>query len=506
MSNSTNSTAPLPLTNKINTGDTAWMMMSTALVFLMIPGVGYFYSGMARSKNSLSLIFLSLITLAVVGIEWFMVGYSLAISDHGSLIYGGFADSFFIGLESEVHPNAPTVPAITYAMYQGMFAAITPALAFGAAAERSRLLPAIVFLIIWSLIVYNPIAYWTWAPSGWGKELGVYDYAGGSPVHITSGMAGLAYAIRLGKRRVFNNEEFKPHSYFNIMLGTAFLWFGWFGFNGGSAGGANPIAAIAIANTNISASFAASTWALIAFQKHGKVSSFHFCLGAVAGLVVVTPAAGLVPVWSSPIFGIVGGVVCYWGGELKQRMGFDDALDVFAVHAVGGSIGNILTAVFADKRIPALVGTKIAGGWLNGHWVQMAYQLANCVASATWSFVITWLILYAMDLTQFLRIRLDEREELIGMDASQMGEFLYDVNINRDINLAAFLGDGDNQGMHMEQVEVDTRELSSRSELYEGAFPKPPPLQPPPSQLPPTRPNYSPTGAIPKIQVMSKPQ
>lgn len=404
MSNTTAAATPT-----ISEGDTAWVLVSTCLVYLMIPGVGYFYSGMSQSKNALSLIFLSLLSVAIVSIEWFAVGFSLSFSETGNFFIGDFKNAFFIGIDGTVaHPVAPTIPNNIFAAFQGMFAAITPALAFGGAAERSRILPCLVFLLLWSLLVYNFIAYWTWGPNGWMRQLGVLDYAGGTPVHIASGMAGLAYVVKLGKRSGYGIDEFRPHSYFNIMLGTALLWFGWFGFNAGSAGGANAQAANAVITTNLSASVSGVTWILWAWWRHEKKwSSFHFCSGAVAGLVAITPASGFVKPWAALIIGVVAGSVCHFAVELKHRMGYDDAVDIFAVHAVGGIIGCALTGVFAGET-----------------WMQLPIQLAGLTAGAVWSFTITWLLLFLMD--SVLQLRLDEAQEIMGMDASEMGEAEYE--------------------------------------------------------------------------------
>lgn len=423
-----NTTTPnIPLTIEVNAGDTAWVLISTALVFLMIPGVGYFYSGMARSKNALSLMFLSFVSVAIISIEWFMLGFSLSFSDTGSFFIGNFKHAFFLEVESKPLSVAPTIPANVFAMYQCMFASIAPALAFGGAAERSRILPSIVFLIFWSMAVYNFIAYWTWAPNGWARVLGALDYAGGTPVHIASGMSGLAYAARLGKRQGYGEDMFKPHSYFNILLGTALLWFGWFGFNPGSAGAANSRAGEALLVTNLSAATAAVTWMLWAWWRYGrKWSSFHFCSGAVAGLVAITPASGFVRPWAAFIIGLLSGTVCHFSAELKHQWGFDDALDVFAVHAVGGFLGCILTGVFADKSVAMMDNTVIPGGWINGNWIQVPIQLAGSLAGAAWSFLMTYLLLLVMNMIPSLRLRLKEEDEVMGIDVSQMGEHEYD--------------------------------------------------------------------------------
>jgi Amt family ammonium transporter len=401
-------------------GDQAWVLASTTLVFLMIPGVGYFYSGMARSKNALSLIFLSLLSLAVVGVEWFIWGYSLALSEAGNSFIGDLRHAFLMDVGEKPHPNAGTIAGTVFCTYQSMFASITPALAFGAAAERSRILPALVFLFVWSTIVYNPVAYWTWAPNGWLRDIGSLDYAGGTPMHMNSGFAALAFALILGRRKGFGEIEFKPHNYSNVMLGTALLWFGWLGFNPGSAVSANVNAGMAAIVTNIAAAVSGLTWMLLAYRHERKLSSFHFCSGAVSGLVAITPASGFVRPWAAFVIGIVAGVVCHFAVDLKHRLGYDDALDVFAVHGVGGFVGNILTGVFADADM--LGGLDIDGGWVNGHWIQVPIQLAACCAGAAWSFGVTFIILFIMNKIPPLRLRVDEEVELIGLDAAEMGE------------------------------------------------------------------------------------
>jgi Amt family ammonium transporter len=420
----TDTPAPVP---DLSPGDAAWILASSALVFIMIPGVGYFYSGMARSKNALSLLFLSLLSVAVVGVEWFVWGYSLALSETGGVFIGDLSHAFLNAVNGVAHPNAPTIPGAVYCIYQCMFAAITPALAFGAAAERARLIPALVFLFVWSTVVYNPIAYWTWAPEGWLFKLGALDFAGGGPVHMNSGFAALAYALVVGRRQGFGSEDFKPHNYFSVMLGTALLWFGWFGFNAGSAVSAGSRAGVAAIVTNTAAASAGLTWMILAYRHERKLSSFHFCCGVVAGLVAITPGSGYVQPWASLVFGVVTGVVCHFACDLKHRWGYDDALDVFAVHGIGGVVGNILTGVFADTAVIGLSGeTTLSGGWVDGHWIQVPYQLAAVSATGAWSFGVTFIILFIMNRIPSLRLRVDEQDEILGLDASQMGEYGYE--------------------------------------------------------------------------------
>ncbi|KAG0326262.1 hypothetical protein BGZ99_009798 [Dissophora globulifera] len=357
-------------------GNIAWTLTSTALVWLMIPGIGYFYSGMARSKNALSLIMLSLCSLAVVTV-------------------------------------------------QCMFAALTPALAIGAAAERGRILPTLVFIFLWTTFVYDFIACWTWSANGWSFVMGGLDFAGGTPVHISSGGAALAYAIVLG-RRSGDRKDFRPHSMSNVVIGTCFIWFGWFGFNGGSALSANMRAAMACVVTNLAASVGGITWVLLDYPHERKLSVLGFCTGAVAGLVAITPGSGFVSPASSVAIGFLGSVACNMAVRLKHHLKYDDAFDVFAVHGVGGIVGNILTGVFAQSWVAALDGvTSIPGGWLDGHWIQVAFQLADSAAGLGWSFTVTFLILFIMNKIPGLNLRVKADNEQRGLDLAELGESAY---------------------------------------------------------------------------------
>jgi Amt family ammonium transporter len=407
-------------------GDTAWILTSTALVWVMIPGVGYYYSGMARSKNALSLIMLSLLSAAVVSVQWFMFGYSLAFSTTGSSFIGNFQNAFFRGVLGGPSVGNAKVPDLVFAIYQCMFAAITPALAIGSAAERGRLVPMTIFLFVWTTLVYDFIAYWTWSIGGWSFKLGTLDFAGGSPVHISSGAASLAYALILGKRHGHGVEEFKPHNISNVVLGTVFLWFGWFGFNGGSNAASNLRAAMACVVTNLSASVAALTWMIMDYRYERKLSAMGFCSGAVAGLVAITPASGLVGPAGAVAIGFLGAVGCNFACKLKHAFDYDDALDVFAVHGVGGFIGCILTGIFSEGYISGLDGAApLPGGWLNQYWIQVGYQLADATSAMTWSFVVTYIILFIMNKIPGLSLRASEEQEKAGMDHSDLGELAY---------------------------------------------------------------------------------
>lgn len=318
-----------------------------------------------------------------------------------------------------------------------MFAAFTPALAIGSGAERGRLLPLIVFMFVWATLVYDPIAYWSWNPSGWANRLGGLDFAGGTPVHISSGAASLAYVLILPKRRGLPDdtiaapnpaiiEEFKPHNVINVMLGTALLWFGWFGFNGGSAIGGNMRAAMACVVTNLSASFGALTYMMLDYYwDEPKFSATSFCSGAVAGLVAITPGSGFVGPAAAVAFGVVGGISCNVSQRMKKVLRYDDALDVFAIHAVGGLVGVILTGIFAESYIVTLDGSPaIAGGWIDGNWIQVGIQLASGSAGMAYSFVVTLIIFWLMNKAG-LTLGVDEETEEVGIDKKEIGQEAY---------------------------------------------------------------------------------
>ncbi|KAK9768714.1 ammonium transporter [Basidiobolus ranarum] len=413
-------------TPNYSSGDITWVLVSTSLVFLMIPGVGYFYSGMARSKNALSLIMLCCLSVAVVLIQWFIWGYSLAFGPSGSWFIGNLDHAFLRDLVGNPSVGSSKIPDLAFMIYQSMFASIAPALAIGASAERARILPTIVFIFIWATLVYDPLAYWTWSPDGWAMKLGSLDFAGGTPVHISSGVAALAYAIKVGKREGHGTEKFKAHNMSNVVMGTAFLWFGWFGFNGGSALAGSLRAVMAIVVTNISAASGALTWVLIDYFRTGrKFSALAFCSGAVAGLVAITPGSGYVGPAPAVLIGVVAGIGCNYARHLNHLLDFDDALDVFAVHAVGGFLGDLMTGIFAEQRIAALDGSTISGGWINGNFMQILYQLAGSSAGFAWTFIVTYIILWIMDKIPGLSLRADPESERLGLDLSELGESAY---------------------------------------------------------------------------------
>jgi Amt family ammonium transporter len=406
----------------INTGDTAWVLISTALVMLMTPGLALFYGGLVRRKNVLSTIMHSFFMLALVSVIWVLWGYSLAFGpDAGGL--GIIGTLQWAGLEgvtgapSDVY--ATTVPHLAFMAFQMMFAIITPALITGAFAERKRFKAFVLFSIGWSTLVYAPIAHWVWSPDGWLYSLGVLDFAGGTVVHLSSGVAALVAALMVGRRMGLVEPATEPHDVPMTVLGAGLLWFGWFGFNAGSALGANGIAAVALVTTNTAAAMAALTWVTISWLHRGTPSVVGAAVGAVAGLVAITPAAGYVSPSAAVLIGFGVGVVCYGASLLRLRSRVDDALDVFAVHGVGGAFGAVATGVFASVTVNA------AGrdGLLAGVPGQVAIQLVGVGVVAVYSAAMTAAILLAVN--GIVRIRVPRDAEEAGLDLAQHGEIAY---------------------------------------------------------------------------------
>ncbi|OAA68734.1 ammonium transporter [Niveomyces insectorum RCEF 264] len=439
--NGTGSTGGDSLTDDLNiwyeSGDVAWMITATALVLLMIPGVGFFYSGLARRKSALSLIWLSVMATAVTTFQWFFWGYSLTFSHTAGPFIGDLANFGFRDVLARPSVGSARIPDLLFAVYQGMFSAITVALATGAVAERGRMLPCVIFMFIWATVVYDPIACWTWNPHGWTSQLGGLDFAGGTPVHIASGTAALAYSMMLGKRRGHGTHElnYRPHNVTHIVIGTVFLWVGWFGFNAGSALSANLRAVMAAVVTNLAACVGGITWCVLDYRLERKWSTVGFCSGVVAGLVAITPGSGYVPVWAAVVYGVLGAAGANYATKLKFLLRIDDALDIFAVHAIGGLVGNICTGFFAADYIAHLDGVQvIPGGWVNRHWVQLAIQLADSFSGGCYSFVGTCIILFVLNMIPGLRLRAREAAEILGIDDAEIGEFAYDyVELTREV-------------------------------------------------------------------------
>jgi Amt family ammonium transporter len=400
----------------ISAGDTAWMLMSTALVLLMtIPGVALFYTGMVRKKNVLATMAHTFVATCIVSVLWIVVGYSLAFTPGTTPWIGSFDRFMLNGLEFikgegmlTVHHLAPTIPESVFMMFQMTFAIITPALIAGAFAERMKFSAVVAFISLWSLLVYAPVAHWVWEPTGWLAALGVLDFAGGTVVHINAGVSGLVAAIIIGPRLGFGRVSMPPHNLILTVVGASLLWVGWFGFNAGSAGAADGRAGMAMFTTQLATAAAALTWMVIEWVKRGKPSVLGMVSGAVAGLVAITPASGFVGVTGAFVIGIAAGIACYWGATwLKSTMGYDDSLDVFGVHAIGGIVGALLTGVFAVKAIGGVDSS-------------LALQAIGVVSTILYVSIATAIILVVLDKIIGLRVEMDEENE--GLDIEQHGE------------------------------------------------------------------------------------
>jgi Amt family ammonium transporter len=399
----------------VDSGDTAWMLISTALVLFMVPGLALFYAGMARSKNAVSTIYQNMIALGVVGVLWVVVGFSLAFSGDVNGFIGDTARVMFEGV-GQAPDGTATIPFMLFAAFQMMFAIITPALMTGAFAERVNFKAWIAILIVWSLAVYAPIAHWVWTPTGWLAQKGALDFAGGYVVHMSAGFSALVAAIVFGKRRDFG-QAMKPYSVAMVAIGTAILWFGWFGFNGGSALTSGGLATQAFMNTFISAAVAMLAWTLVDNAKDGKPTLMGGCIGTVAGLVAITPAAGFIAIEHAMLVGLLAGVLCNYAARMVRARGIDDSLDVFACHGVGGTLGILMLGLFGDKA----VNGAGAMGYLNGGDLLTA-QATGAVAVAVYSMVVTFIILKVVGAVMPLRVT--DAEEMQGLDASQHGEQL----------------------------------------------------------------------------------
>jgi Amt family ammonium transporter len=402
--------------DKISAGDTAWMLTSTALVLMMaIPGLALFYGGMVRKKNVLATLMQTFAITCVVTLLWWLIGYSWTFTP-GSPFLGGASRAFFNGMtymhdpvnKLTVSHLALTIPETVYAMFQMTFAAITPALIAGAFADRMKFSAMLVFMAAWSLLVYSPIAHMVWEPTGWLSKAGVLDYAGGTVVHINAGVAGLASCLVLGKRLGYGREAMPPHNLTLTLIGASLLWVGWFGFNAGSAGAADGRAGMAMLATQMATAAAALSWVGAEWISRGKPSVLGIASGAVAGLVAITPASGFVGPSSAVIIGLIAGVVCYIAAtSLKHVMGYDDSLDAFGVHGIGGIVGALLTGVFVSKEISGADGSLLI-------------QLKGVAVTVIYGFVASYVILKVIDMT--IGLRVTEEQEREGLDISLHGE------------------------------------------------------------------------------------
>jgi ammonium transporter len=415
-------------------GDTAWMLVSTGLVLLMVPGLALFYGGMVRRKNVLGTMMQSMVALAIIGIQWFLFGYCLAFGDS----QGGYIgwSSKYLGLEgvlsNEIFPGTH-IPIFVHCMYQGMFAIITPALISGALAERIRFGPYCLFILLWATLVYDPLAHWVWAvdakgqPAGWLGQMGALDFAGGTVVHIAAGLSGLAAILVLRKRLGYPEHAMHPNSMVLTLLGAGLLWFGWFGFNGGSALGSHALAGAALTASQVAAAAAALSWMVVEWMHKGKPTALGFASGLVAGLVAVTPASGFVPPLGALVIGLLAGVICYGAVCLKPFFKYDDSLDAFGVHGVGGFLGALLTGVFASTILwqAGAGSTDPLGKLANGRMTQILIQLLAAVVAVVYTFGVSWLLVKGIDLVY--GFCLDTKSENEGLDRSEHGEVGFDL-------------------------------------------------------------------------------
>ncbi len=420
--------APSAEAPKTDTGDTAWLLVSSAFVLLMTPGLALFYGGMVRRKNVLGTMMQSFILVALVTVQWALFGYSLAF--HEGSFWGGFTWSWLHGVGTVPDPYgyASTIPHQVYMTFQLMFAIITPALITGAFAERMKFSAMVLFMLLWATFVYDPLAHWVWGKGGWlrfgdpNALFGALDFAGGTVVHISSGVSALVAALVLGKRLGYGTEPIIPHNLTMTITGTALLWFGWFGFNAGSAVSSGGLAAGAFVATHFAAAAATLSWTFAEWIWKGKPSALGAVSGAVAGLVAITPASGYVGPMASLAIGGVAGVICFWSTSyVKNRFGYDDSLDAFGVHGVGGTVGALLAGVFATK----FINPAAADGLLHGNPGQLLNQIVAIATTWLFAMVMTFIIIKIVDLIVGLRLHPDD--EILGLDTSQHGESGYNL-------------------------------------------------------------------------------
>ena len=404
----------------INAGDTAFVLICTGLVMLMTPGLAFFYGGMVRRKNVLGVLMQCFAVLCVITLQWMFFGYSLSFAP-GNGFLGGLQWVFLRGVDITPNPAyAATIPHLSYMIFQAMFAVITPALIIGAFAERMKFSAYLLFAVLWATLVYDPITHWIWGTGGWLKNLGALDFAGGMVVHTSAGIAALVTTLMIGKRTGYRNLPLPPHNLPFTVLGGALLWFGWFGFNAGSALAANGLAAFTFVTTNAAAASAGITWALFEWKFSGKPTTFGIITGSIAGLATVTPASGFVSPMAGVAIGALAGAICFIAvGRLKPFFGYDDSLDAFGVHGIGGILGTILTGVFASK----LINSAGADGALYGNLHQLGIQCFAVLATAAYSLGVTFLIYKFIDVT--IGVRVSEQEEYMGLDLTQHRETGY---------------------------------------------------------------------------------
>lgn len=402
----------------IDTGDTAFMLISMVFVMIMTPALALFYGGMVRAKNVLNTIMQCLAAIGIISVQWVLFGYSLSFGPDVNHIIGNFDWSLFTGvgmLPEEAY--SATIPHMLFALFQMMFAIITAGIITGAFVERMRFGAFLIFIALWTTLVYDPVAHWVWGVDGWLRNEGVLDFAGGTVIHILSGISGLVAAMLIGKRAGYGRMAMIPHNIPMVVIGMAFLWLGWFGFNGGSAFAANGLAAHAMVTTQVAAATGMLGWMLSESMLAGKATTLGAASGAIAGLVAITPGAGFVPVWTALPIGFIGGIICYTSvAHIKTKLGYDDSLDAFGIHGVGGLWGAIATGLFASTA----VNEAGADGLFFGNPMQLWIQVEGIVYCALYGIVVTAVIVLAMKAC--MRVRADEGEQIVGMDALEHGE------------------------------------------------------------------------------------
>lgn len=459
-------------------GDQAYIIVASAMVLLMPAGLGFLYSGLARRKSALSMLWACMMSFTIITFQWYFWGYSLGFSSTAT--NGFIGDLHHFGLLNTLampSPGSPLIPELLYSFYQLQFCATTAAIVAGCISERGRLAPFLIFIFAWATIVYCPIACWAWNVNGWGYKYGVLDYAGGGPVEIGSGMSALAYSAVLGKRQERMMINFRPHNVSLIVLGTVLLWFGWLGFNGGSAFGANLRATMACWNSCLAAMFGSASWMLLDFRLAKKWSMVGWCSGAISGLVAATPASGFIPPWASVILGVVSGIICNYATKVKFLIRIDDAFDVFAEHAVAGMIGLIFNALFGATYIVGLDGVNTGssaypGGWLNRNYKQLYIQVAYVVACTAYAFVVSYILATIINYIPGLQLRASEEAELMGMDEDQLGEFAYDyVEVRRDF-LAWTPSKNEPEKVEHQIPTGDRYGINEHSDMLEGRTPE----------------------------------
>ncbi|WP_437319825.1 ammonium transporter [Sorangium sp. So ce385] len=404
--------------NEINASDTTWLLVSSAMVLLMTPALALFYGGMVRTKNTLSTFMHSFFAMGIVTLAWVTIGYSMAFAESKGGLIGGLDYAFLNGVGTEPRAGT-TVPHLLFMAFQMMFAIITPALISGAYAERIKFSSYVVFTLLWSLAVYSPICHWVWNPGGWLLARGALDFAGGTVVHLASGASALVMAIVIGKRKGYPTRKIVPHNLTMTLLGAGLLWFGWFGFNGGSSLAANGLATVAFVNTHIAAAIGALAWALIEAVRFGKPSLLGVASGLVAGLVAITPAAGFVGPMASVAIGLAAGAVCYGAVMLKGKLGYDDSLDAFGIHGVGGLLGALLTGVFASK----VWNSAGQDGLIKGNSALLTEQVIAAAVAAGYAALVTFVLVKGINAVMGFRVDTETEDE--GLDGVLHGEEAY---------------------------------------------------------------------------------